>query len=300
MNAMQSYENALLTGAAGLYLAAMLLLWGQLFFHADDISERMEKWHAASGAWGHRLLLGGVLLHLLSLVGQGAPLFSARVGVVGLFGWILAVAYLLVGPRMGRTSMGAFVVPLVLVATLYSVSDPALHRTSRPENLELPWLIVHVAAILLSYSALAIAFAASVIYFLQERLLKRKRLAGLWQRLPSLQVADEWIYRATLFGISWLTLGILTGVAWKQLHQTTYDIFGDPKVQLTIVTWLTFAMYLGARWWLGWRGRRTNMVVVYGFLLLVISFFGAPHVLSREAANDVKMPVGSPTIIANT
>ena len=31
-----------------------------------------------------------------------------------------------------------------------------------------------------------------------------KKLTGLWQRLPSLQVADDLIYRATSFGVAML------------------------------------------------------------------------------------------------
>ena len=108
-------------------------------------------------------------------------------------------------------------------------------------------------------------------------------MAGLWQRLPSLQVADDLIYRATSFGLAMLTLGLFIGMIWQQRHHPNYPVLQDPKVLLSLVTWVTFATYLASRWWLGWRGRRSNLVVVYGFVLLLISFFGAPHVLSGVA-----------------
>lgn len=283
MSALQRYENALLMGAVACYFAATLLLWSQLFFRADDISERMERWHSAARIWGERVLLLGAALHALALLGQGAALFNTRVGVAGLFGWISASLYLAVGRKLGRASLGAFVAPVVLVAALYSLFDPSLHRAARAENLEKPWLVIHVALITLSYGVLSLAFAASLVYFLQERLLKRKRLAGLWQRLPPLGVADEWTYRATTFGLAALTLGMIVGLVWQARHQPGYSLISDPKVLLTLATWTTFSLYLASRWWLGWRGRRTNMVVIYGFLLLLISFFGAPHVLSGIA-----------------
>ena len=281
-----SYENAFLSGAVACYLAATLFLWSQMFFRADDISARMEKWHALAGKAGETFLLAGALFHATALLGQGAELFSVRVGVAGLFGWITAVLFLALGRKLATAradSLGAFVSPVVLFAAMYSLFDPALHRLARAETLEKPWLVVHVALIALSYSVLALAFAASLLYFLQERLLKRKRLAGLWQRLPPLSVADDWTYRATVFGLSALTLGMIVGVVWMARHQPAYAIWSDPKVLLTSATWTTFALYLAARWWLGWRGRRTNMVVIYGFVLLVISFLGAPHVLSGIA-----------------
>jgi ABC-type uncharacterized transport system permease subunit len=276
------HEDLLLLGAVTTYLVAMLLLWSRLFFAADEpLHTETRPWYGSAGGLSRALLWGGAILHLLALAGQGSALFSIRAGVAGLFGWILVLAYLLVGQRLGRRTLGAFVTPVALLAALYSLTAPLLHRaTPRAEQLESQWLVIHVMMILVSYVALAFAFAASLVYLLQESLLKRKRLTGLWQRLPSLQVADDLIYRATSFGLAMLTLGLFSGVLWFQRHQPNYAPLHDPKVLFSLVTWLVFALYLAARLWLGWRGRRTNLVVVCGFLLLVASFFGAPHVLS--------------------
>ena len=279
-SSLHQWENGLLLSAVIAYLLAMLSLWGQMFFRADDSSTRVERWHNGAGHIGHALLFGGVALHLPALLVQGATLFSSSAGVAGLFGWVLAVAYLLFGVRLGRSALGAFVTPLALVATLHSLTSPLLPRT---QILETQWQLVHVVLIVIGYVSLAFAFAASLLYLLQEGLLKRKQLNGLWQRLPSLQVADELIYRATAFGLAMLTLGLFIGVVWQQRYHPEYAPLHDPKVILSLLTWITFAAYLGARWRLGWRGRRTNLVVVYGFVLLVISFFGAPHVLHGVA-----------------
>ena len=61
---------------------------------------------------------------------------------------------------------------------------------------------------------------------------------------------------------------------------TDYAVLRDPKVLVSIATWLTFALHLAARWWLGWRGRKSNWVVVGGFILLAISLLGTPHLLN--------------------
>ena len=277
---LEPLENAfLLAGLAG-YLGAMLCFWTQLFFRADDLSARSERWHAASGKWGRALLVLGATLHLLALIGQGSALFSLGVGVAGLFGWILAVACLLIGARWGRDTLGAFVTPVALLAALYSLTARDLHRLARPEALETQWQIFHVVLIVIGYAALSFAFAASLIYLIQENLLKRKQLDGLWRRLPSLHVADEVIFRTTALGLAMLTLGLFIGVVWQQIYHPGYAPLRDPKVIFSALTWITFALYLATRLGLGWRGRRTNLVVVCGFLMMVVSFFGAPHVLS--------------------
>jgi ABC-type uncharacterized transport system permease subunit len=274
------YENAFLLLAVGWYLLGMLAMWSQLFFRADDSSPRIEALHNQAAFVGRFFLGIGAAFHLLSLVGQGAALLGVRVGVAGLFAWILVLAYLVFGAKLGRNTLGAFVSPVVLLASLYSLTAHNLHPQVPPSALEMQWKITHVFVIVFSYVSLAFAFASALIYLLQEGLLKRKKLQGLWQRLPSLQVADELIYRATAFGLALLTLGIFIGVVWQMRYHPEYAPLSDPKVISSLLTWITFAIYLGARRWLGWRGRRTNLVVVYGFVLLVVSFFGAPHVLT--------------------
>lgn len=283
MRVLEQGENALLLSAVGAYLVSMLALWGQLFFRADDSSSGAERWHKSAGTLGHAALLVGAFLHGLALLGQGGALFSSNVGVAGLFGWILAAAYALLGARLGRDTLGAFVTPLSLLAALYSLTAPPLHRLARVEVLQSQWQVFHVVLIVIGYVALAFAFAASLIYLLQEGLLKRKQLSGLWQRLPSLQVADELIYRSTSFGLAMLSVGLFIGIVWQQRYHPEYAPLRDPKVLFSLATWITFALYLAARARLGWSGRRTNLVVVYGFVLLVISFLGAPHVLHGVA-----------------
>lgn len=283
MRALEQWENALLLSAVGAYLVAMLALWGQLFFRADDSSPQAERWHKGAGMLGRAALAFGALLHGLALLGQGGALLGSSAGVAGLFGWILAVVYSLLGTRLGRDTLGAFVSPLSLLAALYSLTVPPLHRLARVEALESQWQIFHVVLIVLGYVSLALAFAASLIYLLQEGLLKRKKLSGLWQRLPSLQVADELIYRATSFGLAMLSVGLFIGIVWQQRYHPDYAPLRDPKVLFSLATWITFVLYLAARARLGWSGRRTNLVVVYGFVLLVISFLGAPHVLHGVA-----------------
>lgn len=272
-------ENLFLTGAIVAYLAAMIYFWVQLFVRADDASRSAERQHAHAAVWGRWLLILGIVLHGFSLIGQGSALLTVRAGFAGFFGWGLALTYLILGLKVGRESLGAFVTPVTLLAAFYSLTATRLHNAARHDLLQMQWVPIHVTIIILAYVALAFAFASALIYLIQETLLKRKKLSGLWQRLPSLQVADDLIYRATVFGSALFVLGLLTGIL-GMAQQPDYQPLGDPKVLVSMFSWFPFALYLAARWWLGWRGRSTNLVVVYGFLILVISFFGAPHVIS--------------------
>lgn len=277
------WEGVLLLCAVLCYLGATLALWAQTFFRADEQTIEAERRHHQLGLWGNATLALGATSHLFSLIGQGSQLLALVPGVAGLFGFIVAVTCLVFN-RLGRGAASAFIAPVALCGALYSLTDAPLHRAVRPDQvrvLETQWLAVHVTIIIIGYAALSVAFAFSLIYLMQEGLLKRKQLKGLWQRLPTLHDADEMIFRTTSFGLVMLSSGILTAMLWMKQHPN-YAPLSDPKVLISLATWLTFATYIGVRQILGWRGRRTNLVVVYGFVLLAISFFGVPHLVGGK------------------
>jgi len=282
------FESTFLFLAIVLYLGALVGYWWRVLWGAPDQQgdrnqdaaqqNQADKDHSTLMRVSRALLWIGALFHLLALLGQGSTLLEVRSGAAGLFAWVLLLAYLIFG-RWGRGTLGALVLPVILLSTLFSLVAPPLHRSASAAQLERDWLLVHLSIILLSYVSLTFAFGASFIYLWQEKLLKRKQLRGIWQKLPSLQIADEWIFRATCFGTAMLSLGIGTGMFWLRLHPE-YQILRDPKVLFTTATWSIFALYLLTRWLWGWQGKRSRYIVVGGFILMVVSFLGTPHLLS--------------------
>ncbi len=272
MNWLSRTEAPFLIAATATYLFSMLLLWAQLFLWPRE-SEGEKR---SPGDFGRALLWVGATLHLAAIAGQGPSLWMMKAGVVGLFGWILIVSFLMIGPRIGNSS-GAIVAPIALSCALYSLAAPQLHSWTPSGRLDAVWSAAHIFLILSGYAALAFAFAASLLYLVQENLLKRRRLTGLWQKLPALHVADEWIYRATAFGLALLTLGLLTAVAFSVHQNPNYIAWRDPKVLFSGATWAIFMLYLVTRARLGWHGRKSNLVVIYGFVVMAISVFGVQH-----------------------
>lgn len=266
-------EAPLLVAASAIYLVAMLLLWMQLFFWPKE----KEAARRTPGDFGLALFWLGAVLHLMALAGQGPSLFLFKAGVAGLFGWILIVTYLMIGQTLGQGT-GAIVAPITLFAALYSLAAPQLHVWVPAGRLDAFWSAAHIFLILSGYVCLAFAFAASLLYLIQENLLKRKKLTGMWQKLPALHVADEWIYRATSFGLALLTLGLLTAIVFSEMQNPHYAPLRDPKVLFSGATWAIFSLYLVTRARFGWHGRRANLVVIYGFVVMAISF-GVPHLV---------------------
>lgn len=285
----------LLASALVCYGVATVLLWAHLLARGEPARAGARSWQQVAEIASFALLFVGLNLHALSLLGVGRAILSEKAGVAGLFGCVLVAAYLGWRHRVGQPTLGAFISPLAFGSALLSLATPTLQSRDAPPpyvGYEIPygggetaWLVAHVLLILCGYVALSFAFASSIIYLVQDGLLKRKKLAsggasfgaGLWQRLPPLGLADQVIERATQLGLLLLSLGLATGAVWSARGPSPHEFWRDPKVLFSLAVWAVFAAYVGARAWLGWRGRRTNMVVVFGFLLAVLSFIGAPH-----------------------
>jgi cytochrome c-type biogenesis protein CcsB len=168
--------------------------------------------------------------------------------------------------------LGSFVTPLALIllmaSSLYSSAIPHL-----PPALKSNWLLVHTSLAFLSYATFAVAFGAAIMYLIQERFLKKKRLGPLYQKLPSLVVLDEINYRCLTFGFPLLTIAIITGAIWAETAWGTYWSW-DPKETWSLITWFIYAALLHGRLTTGWRGRRAALLSIVGFFVLLFTFLG--------------------------
>jgi ABC-type uncharacterized transport system permease subunit len=285
----------LLVGALVCYGVATVLLWAHLLARGEPARAGARSWQQVAEIASFALLFVGLNLHALSLLGVGRAILSEKAGVAGLFGCVLVAAYLGWRHRVGQPTLGAFISPLAFGLALLSLATPTLQSRGalpplrglrdslwrRRNRLAGGARAADSVRLRRAFVCLCVQHHLSG----QDGLLKRKKLAsggasfgaGLWQRLPPLGLADQVIERATQLGLLLLSLGLATGAVWSARGPSPHEFWRDPKVLFSLAVWAVFAAYVGARAWLGWRGRRTNLVVVFGFLLAVLSFIGAPH-----------------------
>ncbi|HSH69916.1 MAG TPA: c-type cytochrome biogenesis protein CcsB, partial [Deferrisomatales bacterium] len=192
-------------------------------------------------------------------------------------GWCVVGMYLVLQLRYQLPSLGAFASPLALVFVLAAISLPG-HIEPLPAALQTYWLPVHVTLLFIGDGAFSLAAVAGVMYLLQERQLKRKKLGALFHRLPNIDVLDELNYRCLTIGFPLLTMGIISGAIWAQQAWGTYWSW-DPKETWSLITWLLYAALLHGRLTVGWRGRRAAVWAILGFASLLFTFLGVNYVL---------------------
>ncbi|MBI2892372.1 MAG: cytochrome c biogenesis protein CcsA [Deltaproteobacteria bacterium] len=182
---------------------------------------------------------------------------------LGGFSVVIVLVFLAVMRRYRLHAVGAFVVPITLLMLLSARFTGDAHEL--PRGVHRVLLPIHIAANLLGLVAFALAFALAIGYLIQERQLKKKRLVGIFSRLPSLDVLDLVSFRCVTIGFPLLTVGMVLGAVVAQ--KLGEEAFVGTAQILAVLTWLLFAVVIALRALVGWRGRRAAIGTVLGFLL---------------------------------
>jgi cytochrome c-type biogenesis protein CcsB len=185
---------------------------------------------------------------------------------------LLVALFLLVQLRRPLVALGAVVGPLAFGLTL---AADVIYAGARPlpPVLHSAWLPVHVVLSFLGDAVFALAFSASLLYLIQERRLKHRRVRGVLGHLPSLEALDHLNYVCLVWGLILLTLGIVSGIVWAH---TAWGRFwsSDPKLVLSLVIWGLYVILLQGRMTVGWRGRKAATLTIAGFAVIVLSLIG--------------------------
>lgn len=226
----------------------------------------LMKGHEGTGRWANGLLVISVASHLAFLGADYAVHGNVPYGdihqTLSIASLLIVLAYLMALLKYRLTVLGGFITPV----TLLFFMGAGLGRSVRhvPPDVRSALLPLHIGVNVLGIVAFTLAFAAALAYVIQERLLRKKQLGGVFQRLPALDVLDSLGFRLVTIGFPLLTVGIITGTIWAVRHDP-----GDPAITaaqgFALLAWLVFAAVLLLRVAAGWRGRRAAIGTMIGF-----------------------------------
>jgi len=231
-----------------------------LFFQKD----RLQK-------IGYVLLFAGFLIHSFS-IGYGF-LQSGHLPVQNLHqtlsitGWAIAGMFLFFTYRFNLKVLGIYAAPLVAIVMTISMRLPAEGTVVQAKTLfSNIWLVSHVVIILIGEASFAFFF----------------------KRLPALELLDNIGYACIVVGFSLLTIGLITGFVYaKSLWGSFWS--WDPKEVWSGIAWLIYAALLHGRLALGWRGRKTAIMSIIGFGILLFTFLGVNLLLTGHHGEFTKI-----------
>ena len=135
-------------------------------------------------------------------------------GSMSLFAWLLGITYLGLEIFHRQRSVGAFV---TLLAGRLDCAARAACAAKRPSAPPARGALFRTARDLntWAYAAFALSFILSVIYLVQDRLLRSRRLGAAFWRFPALDVLDRMARSSVYVGLAALLVGVGIGFIWE-------------------------------------------------------------------------------------
>ena len=137
-----------------------------------------------------------------------------------------------------------------------------------------------------------------LIYVLQFKEIKKKQLGYFYTRLPSLQILDAMNSRAVAVGWLFLTIGRrrrhgLGGAGAASTSPatriSTAMSLRDPKIFISVVTWVVYSFAVLARRMMGWTGRRAAWLSASGFAIVLLNFIAVSYFFPQPTSHDLPM-----------
>ncbi len=231
--------------------------------------------------------LAGLLFHSVSIAlrwieTEHGPYINMY-EVLSQAAWISVAVFLLAQQKYERIKSAGFIVMPVSFLIMSIGSTYSRDIQMIPASLQSFWLVPHAVFSSLAFGSILVAVGIAALYILKERSENIKNDSqdadSFYNRLPSLKVMDELMYRFVASGLIFLTIMIGAGAIWA--NQTWGRYWGwDPIETWSLISWFTYAICLHLRMNAGWTGKRIAWVIIFSIFVLAFSLFGVGYVYS--------------------
>ncbi len=262
-------ESTLFTLSFILYIHSAIAYFVYLF---------LKKEGAAKLAFGFSIV--GLITHtaalILRTIESGHAPFTNMYESLSFLAWSAIFAYVVIESKFKLKKVGPYFM-LIVIGLMALASSPLMPKEATPlvPALQSYWLWLHVSVTLLGEAFFAIAFVLSIMYLIADS----KENKGIPTSLSSERL-DSISYRCVAIGFPLFTLGgLVFGMVWAYKAWGGYWSW-DPKEVWSLITWFVFALYLHTRVVMGWKGRRSAVIVILGFLAALFTYFGVNYLLS--------------------
>lgn len=226
---------------------------------------------------GKRFLLFGFLIQSVAVALQfyhsGYPFLLSSGDSYFFSAWILSGLFLLLSVRYHFEMAGSIFLPAILILSVFAHLKTQTYGI-KDGMMQSPWAAIHIVFAFLAFSIFCLCFMMGLLFLFQEYRLKHKKMGS--EKLPSLEVLEQLHYKALTVGFVLLTFGIVSGSAWAKTVKGVY-FFDDPRQLWTLLAWLLYAFFFQVRFSAGWRGRRSILLSLLGFVVILFTFLEVQH-----------------------
>jgi cytochrome c-type biogenesis protein CcsB len=261
-----------------LFGLAFLIYISAAFFYFSFLFSKKE----GLAKIGYNLGIFGLIVHTAALVirtiESGHAPFTNMYESLSFLAWSAILAYVIMEGKYRIRKAGPYFM-LIVIGLMALASSPLMPAEATPlvPALQSYWLWLHVSVTMLGEAFFAVAFVTSILYLIAE---SREKKGRAEEGAISSEKLDSISYRSIAIGFPLFTLGgLIFGMVWAYKAWGTYWSW-DPKEVWSLITWFVFALYLHTRIVMGWKGRRSAIIAILGFLAALFTYFGVNYLLS--------------------
>lgn len=186
---------------------------------------------------------------------------------------VAVLIFLIIQFSAGRLkATGVLVMPVCFILLGWAGSLIKDIGGTLPPSLQSQWLWVHIIGASTGFSGVLTAAALGLLYLLKER-----NSGGIYEKIPDLETLDDLGYRFISGGFIMLGVMLVSGSFWSNQVKGSYWNW-DPVEVWSLITWLTYGIYLHLRITMGWRNRRLAIYALGALGIMIISYWGIPFV----------------------
>jgi len=249
---------------------AFCLYLTSCFTLINDITDNHYKKIALLFAWV------ALVAHISSLtyetwIDQGVDFSFFH--IASLISSIIALFLLIASLSKPVEKLGIALFPMAALMLVLDFVFPSNVQTAHHDSFAMN---VHILSSIIAFSLLTIAAFQSLLLILQNKQLKNHNPGRLMLAFPSLQIMESLLFQMISLGLFFLSTSLISGFIFID------DLFAQHlvhKTLLSILAWFVFSGLLLGRWRYGWRGKTAIRWTLYGFVLLLLAYFGSKLVL---------------------
>lgn len=219
--------------------------------------------------------LGFTVLQYTALYKMPVPPYASLSGVMLLLAMALFIGYLAMFLKYKRASVGLFVFPLTVIFVMISKFSSGIAATQN-EVVVTAWLYIHLPFTILGTAFFMLSTFTGIMYFIQERQLKKKNFGVIFRRFPPLDTINR-LNNTTLYvGFYTFTIGLLAGVVWMFYSSGRINIF-SPKLVFAILTWIIYSSITFYKQLKGMSPKDTALSTIIGFISVLVTYIGVAY-----------------------
>lgn len=191
---------------------------------------------------------------------------------LSLAAFALGVMFLFFQYKVNLKILGVFVSVLLsaIMLAVLMIPDTPVEKSAVLNGF---WFYSHIFLVFAGDATLALACGAGILYLLQEKGIKTKSPGFFFKRLPSLDLLDNVGYTCLTTGFALLTIGLVAGFIYAKAIWGRFWSW-DPKEVFSVGTWMVYAALLHLRLYSGWHGRKSAIMTIIGFFIIIFTFLG--------------------------